>query len=52
MNVWAVRAGFLVSTPHTAMKNTKNANSLRILWLTAARLLSFFAVAVGDASAA
>lgn len=34
------------------MKNTKNQNSLRVLWLTVALLLSLLAVAVGDASAA
>ncbi len=34
------------------MKSTKNTNSLRVLWLTVALLLSLLAVAVGDASAA
>jgi hypothetical protein len=34
------------------MKSTRNPNSLRVLWLTVALLLSLLAVAVGDASAA
>ena len=34
------------------MKNTKNAIPMRVIWLTLALLLSLFAVAVGDASAA
>lgn len=33
------------------MKRTTHHTQLRILWLTAALLLSVFAVAVGDASA-
>lgn len=34
------------------MKNTTNALPMRVIWLTLALLLSLFAVAVGDASAA
>jgi len=34
------------------MKGTRKPKSLRILWLTVALLLSLFAVAVGNASAA
>jgi len=47
-----VRAAFLASNPANAMKNTTNALPMRVLWLTLALLLSLFAVAVGDASAA